>query len=86
MTNNASTQLRALIGQLIEEVNKLIPTIIEKTRASDERSRLQKAGSAERHRLCVLLEAARKAQQTLPKSVTNPWFLAEFVASARAQT
>ena len=81
MTDNASTELRALLGQLVEKTNKLIPTIIEKTGASDKRSRLQKAGSAERHRLCVLLEAARKAQQTLPRSVTNPWFLAEFVAT-----
>lgn len=82
MTSSSVNDLNILIQQLVEEVNELAPTLIKKTKQTDERAKLHKRSRwTERHRLQVLLEAAHEAEKSLPKYLKTPWFLAEFVAT-----
>lgn len=73
--------LEILVDQLIEEAKRLLSETIQKTETSDRRSRLQKARWTERHRLHVLLGAARETRNLLPKGIVAPWFLAELKAT-----
>ena len=76
MTNDEKS-FEGLINELIEETEKLFGEIIEKTKASDQRSKIHNVKWTERHRLHVLLEVARKTKEHLPKEIIAPWFLAE---------
>lgn len=73
-------ELEILVDQLIDAANHLLPTIIERTKPSDQKSRLQKLRWTKRHRLHVLLEAAHETKKRLPKGIASPWFLAELKA------
>jgi hypothetical protein len=82
MRNEGNRELVSLIDQLIEEANNLLSTVIEKTKSSDGRSKLQQSQWTERHRLNVLLDVAQETRKTLPKNaVVAPWFLAELKAT-----
>ena len=76
MTNNEES-FESFIDELIKETEKLFGEIIENTKASDQRSKIQNAKWTERHRLNVLLEVARRTKEHLPKKIIAPWFLAE---------
>ncbi len=74
-------ELETIVNKLIEEVKELLGGVIEATKASDHRAKLQKADWTKRHRLHVLIEAAEKTHKSLHKSVAAPWFLAELRAT-----
>jgi len=81
-TNAQKTnELEILIDKLIQDTNDLLSAVIEKTKSSDDRARLQKAKWTERHRLHVLLEVAKETRKSLPKAIVAPWFLAELKAT-----
>jgi len=76
-----NNKLEILVDQLIEEANQLLSTIIQKTKSSDDRARLQRSKWTERHRLHVLLEVAQETKKSLPEGIVAPWFLAELKAT-----
>ena len=76
MTNDEKS-FEIFIDELIKETEKLFGELIEKTKASDQRSKIQNVKWTERHRLHILLEVARKTKEHLPKEIVAPWFLAE---------
>ena len=81
MTGGESKKIKILVHQLVDEVNELVPKILENTRQADMRAKLHKSKWTERHRLHVLLEAAQEAEKSLPEYLVAPWFLAEFKAT-----
>lgn len=83
MKAQETSKLEILVDELIQETNELLSTTIEKTKSSDDRSRQQKSKWTERHRLHVLLEAAKETQKSLPKAIVAPWFLAELKATLK---
>jgi len=68
MTSEGNRELVSLIDQLIEEANTLFSTIIEKTKSSDSRSKLQQSQWTERHRLNVLLEVAQETRKNVARA------------------
>ena len=81
MTDEESNELEILVNQLVREANELLSAIIQRTKESDSRSRLQKSKWTERHRLHVLLEVAEETKKSLPKGIVAPWLLAELKAT-----
>jgi hypothetical protein len=76
-----NSKLENLVDQLICETNHLLSTIIQRTKQSDQKPKLQKPRWTERHRLQILLEAAQETKKHLPKGIVAPWFLAELRAT-----
>jgi DNA-directed RNA polymerase subunit RPC12/RpoP len=82
MATEENKELTLLVDQLIQEADDLLHTIIENTKTTDDRSKVQQSRWTERHRLNVLLEVARETRKKLPtNTIVAPWFLAELKAT-----
>lgn len=77
---NNEDEFREVISSMVGETHSLFGTTIRTIRKEDERKTAAKS-VAPRHRLLVLLNAAELTLKGLPKTVTNPWFIAELKAT-----
>jgi len=62
---------------MITKARQLLGSLIEKTAASDSRAKAHGKKWSGRHRLLVLLEAAERSIDSLPKAIEQPWLLVE---------
>lgn len=65
---------------MVGEADSLFGATIRRVRVEDKRKTIARS-VAPRHRLLVLLDAAEMTLKGLPKTVTNPWFIAELKAA-----
>jgi hypothetical protein len=78
MSEPQNKTIELFVNQLIDDVNQLFLTTIEKTKASDDRAKIQHVPWYERHRLHVLLDAAIETKERCNRNiVVAPWFLTE---------
>src|SRR4030042_3526622 len=78
MSNTQAKNIEFFVGQLIEEANRLFSTTIERTKMSDDRAKAQHVPWHERHRLHILLDAAKETKEScFRNTIVAPWFLAE---------
>lgn len=68
------------INRLITEADELLGEVLRDTEPSDSRAKIQQAHWTKRHRLQVLLEAAKENQKN-PNAIVAPWFLAELAGT-----
>ena len=76
-TSKGSSDPKAIIQEMITKASQLLGPLIEKTAASDRRAKTHGKKWPGRHRLLVLLDAAERSLETLPKAIEEPWLLAE---------
>lgn len=69
------------VAQLIQDTETLFSDILRETQAGDDRARKQRVDWPARHRLHVLLEAAKETAGRLPSGIFAPWFIAELMAT-----
>ncbi len=76
-SNGSGDEFRSLVRNLVHDTKELLGEVIRANEASDKRAKAQGADWIERHRLCVLLDAAQGTLASIPNAVVAPWFLAE---------
>lgn len=80
MPTKKGNDYKSVVSSLIAETHRLLGEVIRDTEPSDSRAKSQQAPWTDRHRLQVLLEAAKENQKK-PNVAVAPWFLAELAAT-----
>jgi len=78
---SSGDEFSSLVRNLVHDTKELLEEVIKANEASDKRAKAQGVDWTERHRLCVLLEAAQETLASIPDAVVAPWFLAELSAT-----
>ena len=73
----AADDFMSVVRGLIRDARELLGEVIRANEARDKRAKAQQTSWTERHRLCVLLDAAEETLMRAPNSAVAPWFLAE---------
>jgi len=76
MTTNISS-LYSTIEKMIHDAEELLGVVIKGIGPSYQRARRARVQWTERHRLLVMVEAAQESLRMLPRSVREPWLLAQ---------
>ncbi len=76
-TSKGSSDPKAIIQEMITNAGQLLGPLIGEISASDGRARIHGKKWSGRHRLLVLLEAAERSIEMLPRRIEEPWLLAE---------
>jgi len=74
-------EFSSLVRNLVHGTKELLQEVIKANEASDKKAKAQGVDWTERHRLCVLLDAAEETLASIPNVVVAPWFLAELSAT-----